>query len=491
MNAVHDVHGYPRVPHVAGDIQGLRNNSPDGKPVFRSEYGIGSAVHLPRVVRHFEQLGAEYADDAKDYRAKLDRFMGDWEKWHMAEAFASPEDYFDQCLRKNAALRTLEFNAVRSDPNVIGHSITGTVDVGPLGEGLFTTFREPKPGIVDAAFDGWAPLRWCLFAEPVHIYRGAKAKLEAVLTNEDVLKPGEYPARLQVIGPNNTRVFERSIKVNVPGPNGSHEPPFALPVFSEEVKIDGPAGDYRFLAVFEKGAAAAGGEIGFYVSDPKDLPSVDTEVVLWGENAELSKWLSDHGVKVRPFTPGIPTHREVILASTNPASPGGAEAFRELASHIARGSTAVFLSPGVFKKEADTSAWIPLENKGRLNLIHGWVYPKDEWAKNHPIFDGLPAGGLMDYTFYREIIPDEVWADQDAPAEAVAAAIESSYLHVSGLMLSVNDLGAGRFILNSLHITENLGKNPAADRLLLICSAMPDGTRTSLLWRCLRTSTNR
>ena len=95
-----------------------------------------------------------------------------------------------------------------------------------------------------------------------------------------------------------------------------------------------------------------------------------------------------------------------------------------------------------------------------------WLYHKDEWAKTHPIFDGLPAGGLMDYTFYREIIPDAAWVGQEPPAEAVAGAINTSIDYSAGLMVSVHKLGAGRFILNTLHIRENLGAIPAADRLL-------------------------
>ena len=34
-------------------------------------------------------------------------------------------------------------------------------------------------------------------------------------------------------------------------------------------------------------------------------------------------------------------------------------------------------------------------------------------------------------------------------------------------MLSVHQLGAGRFILNTLRIREHLGTDPAADRLLV------------------------
>jgi len=44
--------------------------------------------------------------------------------------------------------------------NVIGHSVTGTQDQGLTGEGLTATlFRELKPGVVDAMFDAFAPLR--------------------------------------------------------------------------------------------------------------------------------------------------------------------------------------------------------------------------------------------------------------------------------------------------------------------------------------------
>jgi hypothetical protein len=73
----------------------------------------------------------------------------------------------------------------------------------------------------------------------------------------------------------------------------------------------------------------------------------------------------------------------------------------------------------------------------------------------------------MDYTFCREIIPDLVLSGQDPPAEAVAGAITASQDYASGLMLSVHELGAGRFILNTLLFRENLGTHPAADRLLL------------------------
>jgi len=299
------------------------------------------------------------------------------------------------------------------------------------------------------------------------VYRKTPVRLEAVLANEDMLLPGDYPVRLQVVGPKAFRTFEKTITVTISPLESMPQPSFALPVFAEDVVIDGPSGRYRFLATFEKGGAAAGGEVEFYVADPGEMPAVETEVVLWGEDKELVKWLADHGIRVRPFSPDRSTSREVILASSSPAAPGGAEAFRNLAHRIAQGSTVIFLSPVVFAKGEQPAAWVPLANKCTLEQLPSWLYHKDEWAKHHPIFDGLPAGGLMDYTFYREIIPDIAWVGQDSPTEVVAGAINTSIDYSAGLFVSVNTLGAGRFILNTLHIHENLGCNPVADRLLL------------------------
>ena len=90
----------------------------------------------------------------------------------------------------------------------------------------------------------------------------------------------------------------------------------------------------------------------------------------------------------------------------------------------------------------------------------------DDWSKKHPIFGGLQSGGLMDYTIYRDLVPDEVWYDQQSPAEAVAGSIFTSFGYSAGLLISVHEFGAGRFILNTLGIRENLGVDPAAERLL-------------------------
>ncbi len=461
-----DAHAYPRVPHLADTIRFFRNLGADSGPVFLSEYGIGSAVDLWRTVHHYERLGAAQSEDGAFYADKLARFLQDWERWHLAEVFGRPADYFRQCLAKMAAQRLLGLNAIRANPCLVGYSLTGTVDQGMTGEGLTTTFRELKPGTLDAIFDGLAPLRWCLFAEPCHVYRGATVRLEAVLANEDVLQPEDYPVEFMVLGPQGECVWQSATRVTVPARPiaATPEPPLAWPVMSHELAIDSGEGEYRFVATFLRGAAATGGEATFFVTDAARMPAVATEVALWGEDPTLLDWLGERGIIVRPFAAPRPPGREVILAAGT--RPDGPAAFAELTARIEAGATAVFLEPGVFAEGDDRTHWLPLEPKGELRRMANWVYLKDEWAVRHPIFDGLPAGGLMDYGYYREIIPDDVWVGQDDPQEVVAGAINTSQDYASGLLVAVYGRGAGRLVLSSLRIRENLGTHPAAERLL-------------------------
>ena len=48
------------------------------------------------VVRHYEQARQAEVEDAQFYRTQRDRFLADWERWRLAEAFDRPEDFFAQ-----------------------------------------------------------------------------------------------------------------------------------------------------------------------------------------------------------------------------------------------------------------------------------------------------------------------------------------------------------------------------------------------------------
>ncbi len=461
-----DAHTYMKVPQKAESTAFLRTVGQDTKHVFLSEYGIGSAVDLPRTVRHYERLGMEHLEDAQFYRDKLNRFLADWERWDMGACFDRPEDFFAASLARMASNRIIGLNAIRSNPNLVGHNVTGLIDHVMSGEGLTTPFREMKPGAIDAMYACWAPLRLCLFAEPVSIYRHGTITLEAVLANEDALRPGDYPIRLEVIAPDGTRALARTVTLTIPEPDGVTEAPLALPVFSEEIVMDGVPGKYRFVASFEQGAAATGGETEFYVTDATEMPPVEGTVTLWGEDPELAQWLTAQGIASQPFSAARGGGQEVILIGAAPPAGDRAKAFEELNARISQGATAIFLSPSVFAGNNAPVAWLPASVKGTIGSLNSWLYLMDAWGKEHPIFDGLPTNGLLDYVFYRNLIRDLAFNFESAPEEAVAGGIEAAVNYGSGLLISVHRQDAGRLILNTLLIRENLGSDPTAERIL-------------------------
>jgi hypothetical protein len=88
------------------------------------------------------------------------------------------------------------------------------------------------------------------------------------------------------------------------------------------------------------------------------------------------------------------------------------------------------------------------------------------------VFAGLQAPGIMDLEYWGPVLPHEIFEDLDTPALTLAAAFATGHHtrangYACGLVLAVYRHGAGRLILNTLRLLENLGQHPAADRLLV------------------------
>jgi hypothetical protein len=199
---------------------------------------------------------------------------------------------------------------------------------------------------------------------------------------------------------------------------------------------------------------------------------------LWGEDQALGGWLKSRGIRVRDSLASTQTMRELILASGTPPSDNKAAIFGELARRIARGSAVVFLTPNMLldsplKDDASQPLrWAPIATDARPQLAHtpNWYFRADHWAKEHAVFAGLPCGGILDYTFYRDILSPVVFRNLQTPVESICGAIQTSGGsddYCSDLLIASYPLGAGSVILNSLHIRDNIGKIPPADRLLL------------------------
>lgn len=328
-----------------------------------------------------------------------------------------------------------------------------------------TIWREPKRDVPETLRAALAPVTWSIFTSTTSLYSGQALGVEALLINEDKLPPSRYAARLEIAGPGGI-VWCQAKQVTVaPGPTMVH------PAFHHTVKVEGPPGPYAVIARLAQEPATEA-RSPFYLSDPAALPEVKVPVTVADYGTRVFDWLKSRGIKVGRHDPAAPPpRREVIVVATAGIYPKNVDAYQELMGRVDRGSVAVFLMPGAFRAGGKGPlALLPLPRKGRLTGGRSCWWSIDHFVKQHAVFDGMPANRLMDNAYYRRVWPNVTLVGA-SDGETVAGAFGIGCIgeggYYSGVDLAIHPFGRGKLILNTLLVEENLGRDPAADRLLL------------------------
>ena len=491
-----DWHPYVWMPYSSKTLDELsgRSNS-KSQHIYISESGLCFPIDLPTELGDYQMWGKEQSDDALYFKRQYNKFLADWEKLDLKSCWPRPEDYIKDAYKTAASLRETAETAIRANPYVVSYTPTNSVADYSMGESVATNFRRLKPDLISPVLLANTSLRWCLSTEPQSIYLGDQIQLRVSFSNLDVIKAGKYPATIQVFDPNLNLVFEKKVLIDIPEINDGQEPPYAQRILTEDITINGPTGEYQFLATLDQGGTAMGGKTTFYVTDKKNLPVIPAEIVHCGNDSLVNNWLKEHNVKVLSFDQSNQSKRQVILISEVQDS----TTMLNIARQMACGSTAIFLSSATFKSGNNTTRWLPLAKKGIIEMMDhvAGYYRADRWAKKHPLFDGLPSGGMMDYKYFRNIISPfalsqeyvvpgkAVHTDEGAitpltyPSEAVCGATRISHTYCSGIHLGIWNFGQGRFIVNTLNIAENLGKDRRLTGFSVICSILRHAIRTS------------
>ena len=136
-----------------------------------------------------------------------------------------------------------------------------------------------------------------------------------------------------------------------------------------------------------------------------------------------------------------------------------------------RGSFAIFITPASLRRGDDPVGGLFLEEKGRFYTFGDWLYHKECVARAHPMLDGLAGKGILDWDYYGPVITHELFDGQRTPDDVIVAAFALGYPcaggYASGVMMGAYRFGEGTFLVNTLGILENVGRHPAADRMML------------------------
>ena len=443
-----DNHYYATVPLTPSDVAFYRTAGQASRPYFQSEMGIGPVFNVIDEYRHFEQNGERLdLEDATFLEYQATRFAKDFHRLGLDRIFAFPERLLRESQKNSALDRRLIFDAIRSNPHMAGYSLTGLLDHGMCGEGLWTYWRHWKPGVFDAVSDGWEPLRFCLFASH-NVYSDTPVTLEAVLANENVLPSGEYTANLAVIGEGGTVHTEKvtfSLK----------EEDLATPLWKTALSL--PAGQYTLAAELTS-AAARGTELSFTVRERASSPLLGISLAASG--------LGDAALRLAEMGCAVCSSEEEELLLVGQAE---AEEVHRALRLAHGGATAVFLDPAVWKKEGALKEARRAVPDLSLQSTLDWLYHKELVLAEEEVFDGV-GRGLARLRDFAEAFTTVTFTTDVTPDFPLCPAFLTGYYGVemayalSYAMLGVR-YGQGRVLFSSFPLLSHLG-TPTADRIL-------------------------
>lgn len=458
---VGDRHLYPTVPHTREANTLLRTMGAEGKPVFLSEYGIGSLLNVVAELKSLRAVGApETMAEPSLMRSMNDRFQADFDRFGLASVYAFPEDLLDESYRAHSRYRLAGIGMLRSNPQMAGHNITGMLDHAVSGEGMWSfAERVLKPGIVDAVGDAFAPLRWCVSVDPEHSVVGQPVSVDITLADEGVLAPGTYPGSARVMGADGPE-WESSLVVEVPAPRAAR---LVHPVLRAELPAELPAGRHELLLSLDHGGSPRGRRTTFIRSEPVGAVQVTRPIVVVGNEHHLVAWLGERGVAAAREISGAAD--TILIGADVPLS---ADAWLAVSAAVHAGATAVLLDA---RAAISSEGWLaaPIVPLG-VDDTEDWLYHTETIARSHPVLDGMADPGLLDWSFFGQTIPrsrltSSIAADDVAVVQiGIGMPVAGGY--VSGYGLAGWTVGSGRLIASTLRLTECLVTEPAAALLL-------------------------
>lgn len=404
-----DLHFYPGYPHAGWASRKIREWGKGTRPVFISEYGVGSLLDVIDHCFEFERRGipAESPDYARMAEIR-DKYLADWKKLGMSRFFPDPVDFLRESERYNARSRREGFDLVRSNPRMAGYNLTGALDHAICGEGPMSLFRRLKDGNFDVFRDGWSDLRWCLFLSKYNWFVGDEIEFEAVLADFEALKDGDYRASFAIVDGDGVQCWkseETPFAVPQKDPDGNRA--VVYPIVKTKAAAKLVPGKYLLRAYLDHGGYAAAFEKAFYVT-------------------------------------ARPAKAEGFIDLGKVSEEEGAAAMRKVAEE---GATALVRLDRLACK---TPKYLPLKNLVIKPREH-WLYHDDTVVVPDALTKGLKVG-FLDWDFYEGCFPLQGFTTDTEPESfaAVNFNVGGPKVYLRSFSLATFRHGKGRLVLTTM-----------------------------------------
>ncbi|MCK5861813.1 MAG: hypothetical protein KAH38_04975, partial [Candidatus Hydrogenedentes bacterium] len=351
----------------------------------------------------------------------------------------------------------IQIDSMRANPKLSGYCYTQLSDGGhEFCAGVLDRWRRPKPALEHLAKVQQA-MRPLISLDKNNLHLREQTNLTALLANEENLA-GMADLSLQVVGPTNQVLWKKKRSLKIPRHGGE--------LWHGTISASGSTGTHRFVVRLMQGMtvlAEAAEE--FHVYEP--APFAETSVHVFDPHQQWSEKIGAHAKLDNILAP---THIIPPLANTIRAYPDND--LMQILAQVKGGAVAIFFSPPEDWNEL-TPTMDPDITATPKDAVGGFL-PVCHYVKLHPVFDKLPAPGLMRQP-YANIVADKTFlepGDEDLCGSFDTTPVAAGNYMVGETAWWGNDLlvqryGEGRIVFTHMHILEHLGKDPVAERLFI------------------------
>ncbi|HUV65434.1 MAG TPA: hypothetical protein VMW24_16175, partial [Sedimentisphaerales bacterium] len=456
---------------LGGRLPG-RNVVP-GLMTFFSELGYGSLPDLEDNNKRFAEIGNPIAPPTLYHRRLAEEHARALKESGFDGIYPDLNKFcLDQQQIHGAANRRM-IEAVRCNPNVQGYCIHAlTAGDWIIGAGLLDLFRNPKTYAYEGTKAASQPRIVSIRVRPRNVYAERGTKIEITAVNEMDAVRGNL--KVEVVDGNGETAFAKTAKT-LAGTG-------ITLMFSENFDTKALRGTYTVKAEItaDDGLPIAGNQYSFDVFNAEQLSVPRKRIAVLDPGSSLKPFLKKAGIAFAEFDRDTDRSLPVFVSRTEAKTPAQKNLFGELAEFTKAGGTAVYLQGGgpvvSWGRAGQTSPLLPVKARSKQAKGNWTCIP--HIVKDHAVFDGLPVNGMMGSIY------ENVWAENtllDVDGDIFVGAIgfdwfpdyDLSKRHYYGpgdtwwgADMAIAPLGKGRCIVSELHLVDNLGKDPVADKIL-------------------------